>query len=288
VSLEVINREPSPEDPLPQAALEDEEEDEFAEYERKAAEQRARDLADAGKEHIHILVTSDVPGTEQCYVKFLFNKPLRLVRDSWIALQLKKGAVLPADQREDILLTWRRKRVYNSSTLLNLGIRPAGDGRVAVDGFGSEGLSEQRTRIHMEAWTLDLFQKMEREEELRRRREAGEVMSVDGDDGDAAGGEDGGDEPEPLKEVKLRIILKARDVDDVKLTVRPETTVETLVTGFRTQRNIEPEKEVSLWFDGERLADDTTMADAEIDDMDSIEVHIKTPRTGVEEISDDE
>ncbi|KAH7328966.1 hypothetical protein B0I35DRAFT_418886 [Stachybotrys elegans] len=64
-------------------------------------------------------------------------------------------------------------------------------------------------------------------------------------------------------------------MDEVPLTVRSETTVETLITGFRAQRGIEPDKDVGIWFDGERLEEHTTMAEAEVEDLDSLEVHIK-------------
>ena len=259
------------------------EEDEFEEYVRRAEQQRARDRAALGigqdgaavKEKVEILVTSAVPDAKPCCMRFLFDKPLRLVRDSWTALQRKKGVRLPLEPGEgddDIVLTWRRKKVYTFSTLLSLGVRPQGNGRVKVDGPSGLGLTDSRTRVHMEAWTPQLFQEMEREEEVRRKREAGEL----------SGTEDETQEPSeaaaaasPPAEVKLRVVLKARDLDDVKLTVRPETTVEALVTGFRAQRAIPPERDVGLWFDGERMADETTMADADIDDMDTIEVHVK-------------
>lgn len=176
------------------------------------------------------------------------------------------------------------------STLLNLGIRPKGDGTVVVDGTASgaynrEGLAEARTRVHMEAWTPELFAQMERDEELRRKREAGELdddydddddeldtrENKDTRDGAETGQGEGGEE-----QVKLRIILKPKDLEPVKLLVRPETTVETLLTAFRTQRDVGGDgAEVALWFDGMRLDEDTTMEDAEIDDMDTIEVHIK-------------
>ena len=174
------------------------------------------------------------------------------------------------------------------STLLNLGIRPKGDGTVVVEGssgtYNRDGLAEARTRVHMEAWTPELFAQMERDEEIRRKRDAGELDDDDDydyesergenrdtqDGGKAGQGEGGGDQ------VKLRIILKPKDLEPVKLMVRPETTVETLLTAFRTQRDVGGEgAEVALWFDGMRLEEDTTMEEAEIDDMDTIEVHIK-------------
>lgn len=248
--------------------------DEFGEYVRRAEEQRARDRvllgsgADKGqsRETVDILITSTVPNTKPCRMKYLFDKPLRVVRNTWAAVQRRHGVELPLHNDDDVILTWRRKRVYVFSTLFNLGIRPQGDGLIQVDGHGREGLAEGRTRIHMEAWTPELFQEMEKQEELRRRRQVGELSDESGDEA--------AEEP-PTPEVKIRVILKAPGLEDVKLTVRPETTVETLVTGFRTQRSIGSEKDVNVVFEGERLEEHTTMEDAEIADMDLIDVHVR-------------
>lgn len=76
-------------------------------------------------------------------------------------------------------------------------------------------------------------------------------------------------EGEPVApEVKIRIILKARDLDDVRLAVRRETTVATLMTSFRKQRSIGSDKNIRSWFDREILEEHVTMEEAEIDDMD--------------------
>ncbi|KAF7545882.1 hypothetical protein G7Z17_g8841 [Cylindrodendrum hubeiense] len=266
-SITVADRaSPQPSSPPPQA-----EDDEFAEYVLKAEQQRAKDQAmlrasedgSRAKEATEILVTSPMEGSHQILVKFLFDKPLRLVRETWIATQRKRGIHIPIDQNDDVVLTWRRQKVYNFSTLLSLGIRPQADGRLVADAHGLAGLVESRTRVHMEAWTPELFQEMEHEEELRRKREAGELSDEEAPE----------EAPEP--EQKLKVTLKARDFEDVRLTVRLETTVETLVTGFRTQRDVDANREISLWFDGERLEEHVTMDEAEIDDMDTIEVHIK-------------
>lgn len=174
---------------------------------------------------------------------------------------------------EEIIMTWRRKKVYMVDTLRSLGIESLGDGRVAAAGGSGRrdgGLRNDATRVHMEVWTPKMFQEMEKEEDLRRRRDAGEVSEADDDAGD-----DAVQEPPPPE--KIRVILKARDLEAVKLTARPETTVETLITGFRTQRagQVDAEKEVLLRWDGEALEEHVTMEDAGIEDMDTIEVHIK-------------
>lgn len=245
------------------------EDDPFAEFVQKAAEERARFAADNDK--IEIVITSTIEGSKPACFKFLFDKALRLARDSWVGLQAKNRVPLDLEPGDEIILTWRRKKVYNVSTLLSLGIRPRGDGRVATDASNrhGDGLRNGATRVHMEAWTPALFREMEQEEALQRRRDAGELSDDDRTPSSPV-------EP-PQPEVKLRVILKARDLEPVKLTVRPETTVETLITGFRTQRAsaVGSDQEVVLRWDGEVLEEHMTMEDAEIDDMDTIEVYVK-------------
>ncbi|UNI14758.1 hypothetical protein JDV02_001356 [Purpureocillium takamizusanense] len=261
-------------DDSPALLAPDEEDAEFEEYVRKAEAQRARDQAmlDSGadtgtpptKDQVEIVVMSKVANTVSFRARVLYTKPLRLVRDTWMAMQRQKGVSLPVQNADDIILTWRRKRVYITSTLLHLGIRPR-HGRVWVDGNGRDGLMDDGTRVLMEAWTPELFQDMEREEEHRRRREAGELS----DDDEIA------DEEPPAPEIKLRVILVAKGMEEVKLTVRPETTVETLVTGFRTQRDVGSDKELRVRFDGEWLDEHVTMEEADVDDMNKFEIHFK-------------
>ncbi|KAJ6446080.1 ubiquitin supergroup [Purpureocillium lavendulum] len=254
----------------------DDEDAEFEEYVRKAERQRERDLAmlrngaggssPAVKDNVEIVVTSALAGSEPFGGRVLYDQELKIVRDSWIAKQRQKGVPLPSREMDDYILTWRRKRVYVRSTLLNLGIRPR-HGRVWVDGNGKDGLTGNGNRVLMEMWTPELFQAMERDEELRRRREAGELPESEYGDDEEAG--------EPAPEVKIRVILEARGLEEVKLTVRPETTVETLVTGFRAQRDVAPDKTLRIMFDGEWLEEHVTMEEAEVEDMNKFEVHFR-------------
>jgi hypothetical protein len=253
----------------------EEEDDEFDEYVRKAEQQRARDKdmmqmdSDrAAKKEVaaDILVRSNIPGTKIAHIKYQFNRPLRLIRDSWFALQVKnkEETEFPMTSAEDVILTWQRKKVYTYSSLLGLGIRPQGDGKIIADEYSKGGLQDGRTKVVLEAWTTEGFSQMEHEEELRIKREAGELSD-----------EESIQEEQEEKPTKLRVVLKAKDMDTVKLTVRLETTVETLIVGFRTQRNIASNKDVGVWFDGDRLEEHQTMEDVDINDMDTLEVHIK-------------
>ncbi|KAH6611042.1 hypothetical protein Trco_001062 [Trichoderma cornu-damae] len=260
--------------PEPRTAAEvEEEEDEFDEYVRKAEQQRARDKdmmqldsdkAEKKEAAADIMVGSNIPGTKVAHIKYQFNRPLRLIRDSWIALQRRKEVQLPITSDDDIILTWQKKKVYTYSSLLGLGIRPQGDGRIIADEYRKGGLSDGRTKVILEAWTKESFSQMELEEELRLKREAGELSD-----------QEPTQEEQEEKRTRLRVRLRAKDMEDVKLTVLPETTVETLIIGFRTQRHIGSSKDVGIWFDGERLEEHQTMEEADINDMDTLEVHTR-------------
>lgn len=279
-SIEIVDDEPQqlPQTPEAQAQQQQqmEEEDEFAEYIRKA-EQEKRNLtsgvgASGGQGGgsqatavVTILVTSSIEGTRDCGIKVYIDKPLHQVRTAWVWTQRKNGVVLPVDPSE-LILTWRGVKVYNYSSLHSLGLKPYGDGAVVADGSSRRGISRDGTQVHMEIWTPEMFQRWEEEEDRRQKILAGELPD---DDEDAAGAE----EPEPEK--TLKIILKARDLEEVKFTVRPATTVETLITAFKTQRALGPDKEVTLWFDGVMMEEHVTMEEADIEEMDVIEVHIK-------------
>lgn len=264
-SVEIVGSEPQTQPVEP-----NEEEDEFAEYIRKAEEAR-RNLASGTSEgpgipkaeKANLIVTSAIEGTRSCGVKFFFDKPMHQIRTAWVNVQRQRKVHLPVSPSE-LILTWRGSKVYNYSTLHSLGIRRYGDGVVA-DGNSRKGLSADGMQVHMEIWTPDMFSKWEEEEERRRKVLAGELS----DEEDP--------EVEEQPEVTLRVILKARDLDEVGLKVRPATTVETLVTGFRAKSNsnLGADKEVTLWFDGDMMEEHVTMEEADISDMDVIEVHIK-------------
>ncbi|KAL7927918.1 ubiquitin-2 like Rad60 SUMO-like domain-containing protein [Trichoderma austrokoningii] len=276
VCSDVIGAGPSSVTPKPQAVTEiedDDDDDEFAEFVRQAKEQRARNKAmmqmDSDKAArkdaaADILIRSNIPGTKVVIMKYQYDRPIRLIRDSWFALQGRnKQLELPVASAEEIVLTWRRRMVYMYSSLLGQGIRPQGDGKIITDEYAKGGLQDGRTKVVFEAWTTEGFRQMEREEERRMKREAGELS------------DDETTREEQVKETKLRVVLKAKDIEAVKLTVRLETTVETLIVGFRTQRNVSSSKDVGIWFDGDRLEEHQTMEDIDINDMDTLEVHIK-------------
>lgn len=247
----------------------DNEDEDVKKYIRMAEENRAKMLAqqsagsNAKPRKVEILINSPIPGARPCQIKYFFDKPLFPVRKAWIDRQ--HGADLP--EPDELILTWRCNKVYNNSSLLDLGIRPWGEYGVFADGGSSSGLDG--TKVHLQIWTAKLLEEHLAAEQLRRKREAGEISDDDEDNSELQS-------REPVEERRrFKVNLRARDYDEVGLTVLPETTVETLLIAFRAQRSIPEDKEVSLRFDGDQLEEQITMEEAGVDEMDTIEVHIK-------------
>uniref|UniRef100_A0A0B7JWN7 Ubiquitin-like domain-containing protein n=1 Tax=Bionectria ochroleuca TaxID=29856 RepID=A0A0B7JWN7_BIOOC len=229
-----------------------EEEEEFAEYVQRAKEQRARDLSrdldfDCDDKAVRVHVSSQIDGTRDCLVIVKYDKSLKDIRKSWFQTQAKFDISLPpAFTMSDSILTWCGAPVYSHTSLRDLAIRPCGsDGTVVL------------MRIH----TPEGFRIFE--EEKRRKREAHDFE------------DDEADEMPESEAVILTINLAARDLEPAEMKVQPETTVDTVITTYRAIQNLPSSRQITLWFDGEMLEDYITMKDADIDDLDTIEVHIK-------------
>lgn len=149
----------------------------------------------------------------------------------------------------------------------------------------------------------EVFERMRKERE--RERERAGAGTADGGDEDGVGGAgllsseatvDGGGE----KESQIRVMLKAKGYKDYKLKVKPvcsaafpldffclffedvgllmycqTTTFDKMQAAFRREYRVSPDTRVTLVFDGEALSPDDVVQDADIEDMDCIEVHVK-------------
>lgn len=53
------------------------------------------------------------------------------------------------------------------------------------------------------------------------------------------------------------------------------TYIDRMITAFRREYKLSDDAEVHFLFDGERLSPDEEIKDTEIEDMDSVDVHVK-------------
>jgi hypothetical protein len=207
---------------------------------------------------IDILITSEMDGTKPLMVKRRLSQRLKEVRLSWCDKQILNGAPMDPSIRNTIFLTWRYKEIFDSTTCESLGLKLDGHGKIysGSDGVNAEG------RVHLEAWTRDAFETYQKKIATRRTREQDKSESEEAPEQSRA-------------EQKLRLVMKAKDLEAFKLVVKPTTSIEKMIAAFRKARNVPGDKEISLHLDGDELAAESTAAGNDFEDMDSIEVHIR-------------
>jgi Ubiquitin-2 like Rad60 SUMO-like len=211
-----------------------------------------------------LFITSPIPGTFQgVLVKRRISQNLRLVKDAWILAQRKQGLQLSSEYADKIFLTWKGNKIYSATTLRSLGVGPAQAKNLRL--LGSGGTSGW-DKLHMEAWHEEMYEEEQQRKEKEKKRLLGEL------DDDEEREER---EEEKPAEDKIRITLKAKDQEPVRTSAGLATTMETLVVLYRQMRQIPPNKEVILMFDGDRLEEHMTLAAADLSDMDSIDVLVR-------------
>ncbi|KAJ8069607.1 hypothetical protein OCU04_000045 [Sclerotinia nivalis] len=226
------------------------------EPDRNAADDDVFQDKQKGEPVLEIFISSRLENTKNLVIKRKLHQRLREVRQAWCDKQQWEGVPMPEELKDAILLTWRNKRLFDSMTCasLNLDFNTNGDLDSTGEGFNSG-------RIHMEAWTNDLW------DECCKAASAQEISD---------------DEEEPVEIVpepvtKMRLILKAqsKDIKEFKTYVKATTTVQKLVDGFRRMNRIPADKKIILSFDGDHLDVESTVEEAGFDDMDTVEVLIR-------------
>ncbi|KZF24654.1 hypothetical protein L228DRAFT_259842 [Xylona heveae TC161] len=207
---------------------------------------------------VQILITSPIPHTTPLIATRKLSQRLKDVRLAWCERQ-----GFDPDTATLVFLTWREKRIFDVTTCKSLGFGLNNEGNVVLKGennaFGGEF-----GRIHMEAVTEEIFK------EQKKNKAAGY--------GDQANAEDELEEqfvPEQPAIETIKIVLKSKEFDELKLKVKPTTQMSRLINAFRHTNNIPQETGVHLVFDGDRLEPDMEVQETEISDMDYIDVFLK-------------
>ncbi|KAF6839922.1 hypothetical protein CPLU01_01519 [Colletotrichum plurivorum] len=245
--------------------LDDEEDDEMEQYLLQAKErQKAREEEQAGTQILDVAVTTNIPGASCKQFRFTLSKQLKVLRTAWI--QVQQGRVdLPQAELEKVFLTWRGHRLYDFTTLNSLDL--PGELRKATG--GREGFNDEWTQVHMEMWTPDLWEEHQKQVDRQRRHDLGEYSEDEG-----SAGEDDAAEAEP-EEQKIRVLLKTKTEEPLKTSVRPSTTIGTIMELFRKMRGLALDAPITLMFDGDELEESMTVEEADVGDMETIEVYIR-------------
>jgi hypothetical protein len=195
---------------------------------------------------VEILVTSILEGTKAMIFRRKISQALKPVREGWVTKQ-----ILSAELRPSVFLTWRGKRLYDVSTCAFLGLKADLEGNVTSVG----NTLDEYGRLHLEAWTNEAL--MAHQKKLER-----------GKNGEEA------EDPEARVEM-IKLILKAKNREPIMLKVKPTTSVQKLVACVRTTHNVPEDKDIVLFFDGDKLDPDSDVGDTELGDRDNVDVHIR-------------
>ncbi|KAJ4344725.1 uncharacterized protein N0V89_012469 [Didymosphaeria variabile] len=181
---------------------------------------------------VQLLIISEIPDTKPLMVKIRTTDALAKPKEAWI-------------QR--------------------LGIR-VDNGFVTVEGDPTIYDDDNLPKIHVDAWTEEIFKARKEADALETARAAEAANSVEELDTEP--------EPEPQTH-QIKLVLKAKGMDDFKIKVHAHTEIGHLANAYKNGMKIPQSQPVTLMFDGDRLKPMDTVADADIDDMDVIEVHFK-------------
>ncbi|KFZ04019.1 hypothetical protein V502_10473, partial [Pseudogymnoascus sp. VKM F-4520 (FW-2644)] len=212
-----------------------------------------------------ILITSPLPHTTPLLIRRRLSQRLKDVRLAWCARQPPHAGAAATV----IFLTYRGLRVWDTSTCGSMGVKISRAGGVLDDGGGAEGGD-----VHLEAWTNEAFEAYKAAEEAKARN-----AHLDLENEDSGVGSGVAAEVVPAQQVqqeKLRIILRAKDMPEVKLRVKATTKIADLVAAFQAQREVElGGRSVELWFDGDRMEEEDCVGDADLEDLSGVDVVVR-------------
>lgn len=159
---------------------------------------------------VQLLITSEIPGSKPLFVRVRCSSTISRPRESWCKIQ-----GFSPDMTRDVFLTWKHKMIFDSTTIKRLGITVDANGIVSVEGDSDIYTDDNLPKVHLEAWTEDLFKQMKREqvqEEAAKKRAAEEASKL------AEIEPEPEPEPEPEKK-RFRLFLKAKGKSEWKISV---------------------------------------------------------------------
>ena len=148
-----------------------------------------------------ILITSKIPGTDVKVIKRRIDQRLKEVRLAWCSCQEFSDL-----ESQRIVLLFKKSRVFDVDTPRSIGIGVDAFGDIVMEGE-QDSLGSADRRIHMEAIYEEDLQNLAMEQEQARDPEL--------DDAEL--------EPPPPEpqEPQIKIILRARGMENFKLIVKP-------------------------------------------------------------------
>lgn len=199
---------------------------------------------------VDILVTSYIRDTKPMIFRRKISQNLKPVRQGWCDKQIDG----PDEAKNLIFLTWRNTKLYDVTTCTMLGLKADIHGNLYNDDDSLDG----KGRLHLEAWTEYLF--MEYQKSLQKPVEEEELEQ---------------EQEQEDESTKIKLYLKAKEKEAIKTKGKPSTTIQKLISVVRGAHDIPDEQEVVLYFDGDALDPNWTIADTELGDKDIIDIRVR-------------
>jgi hypothetical protein len=201
--------------------VEDVEDDEEDDYQRMAAAARRRANVDTDDRNpiIEVFVEPAIPDTMPVAVKIHYQQAFKEVRQSWCRTNIAAGK-LQQSEEPDVIIKLNGRKVYDVQTCKSLGVGLDAAGLPTIK--DAHGIPQSLEMVHIQATTRQL------DEEERERR-----LKTATDEPEAP------ESPEEAKEPVYRLIMRSRDHDELKISVRKVRCVENHsyeANGYRTLR----------------------------------------------------
>lgn len=214
-----------------------------------------------------LLIDSRLDGIPPLKIKLYATKSMKVVKEAWILKNIQRAVPVSKSVMEGMFFTWKGNKIYDFTTLASMGINPDSNGDLYPSWEGSKVGFKDCTKVHIEAWTSELFQEHEEAVEKDRRRKMGDF--------DLEPDAEPEPEPEPAKDERIKVILRSKDHGEQNLRVPPDCEVKYLIKAFRTLKKIPEDNTIEMQFDGEKLDVDSTIDNYGIEEMEKVDVYVK-------------
>ncbi|KAK2741480.1 hypothetical protein FQN57_005613 [Myotisia sp. PD_48] len=204
--------------------------------------QEAQDNQDEDDTVVELLIISDLPDTRSLLVSRKRSQTLGQVRLAWCHYQN-----FTPEMTKEIILTWQRRRLFDVSTCERI---------VSKDASTPDWAASDERRIQLEATTEELWL-------ARRKREEAVLLGTT---------DEPPEEEAAVEETTLRIHLKSPTYGNVQLKVKPTSSISNIISRFRKAQRVPAGNRLVLVFDGDRLPEDSTVQDHDIEHLDSLDV----------------
>ena len=178
----------------------------------RVAAAKAQANGDAPKAPIvQLLIDPQMPDAKPLMVKVRVDSTIERPRLAWCGKEK-----FSEQMTRSVFFTWKGTRLYDSTSIKRLGIQVDDSGNVSVQGDSNIYDDVNLPKIHVEAWTEDVYKQRKKEDAAAAlaKKLAAEAAVVTREKTPTP-------EPEPEPEEKrFRLVLKAKGYSDFKLTVK--------------------------------------------------------------------